>query len=232
MRLRRCVGGQARTCRIHLRRDRGRVDAARRRTGRWARGTCACAGSMSSRGRPSLPALGGRFPAAQVDAAGGRRRTASPISHALAAALDRHDRPRACRWSPSTPPTTRPASSSRSPDRRASSRRRAAFWCVDAVQAAGRDSDRYFSWLCRLSDPVVAQDRRPQGRRRHRRRGRSDDAEAADHRRRPGKGPSRRHREPRRRSPASARLRGEALAALGGRCGGAIAARRDRGRSC
>jgi hypothetical protein len=94
---------------------------------------------------------------------------------------------------------------------------------VDAVQAAAR----YVSSLCRLSDPVLAQDRWPEGRRRDRRRIRPDDAAAFGQWRRPRERPSRRHGK--RRRDRRFRRRRAGCPGRPGRCRCRFAApRRDR----
>ena len=142
---------------------------------------------------------GGRFPGDQVERIGVDGNGLLDLDALDARARRATTRPTACRWSRSMlannetgviQPVAR--------DRRRSSRRRAA--CSSSTRCRRRAAFRSIlqTAYARFPDPVVAQDRRPEGRRRDRRRGRPDDADAADHRRRPGKGPSRRHRKSRR----------------------------------
>ena len=162
------VGAKARACRLHLWRDRSGFDAADARLADGAR--AAAHGPALCRRDADHPCLlsGGRFP-------GGSCRDL-PVDgdgvldlDALAAALAGHDRPEglplvAIHAANNETGVIQPVA-----EIAALVKAAGGILVVDAVQAAGRIPIDISDGLRRLPDSVVAQDRRPEGRRRHRR---------------------------------------------------------------
>ena len=197
---------------------------------RMGRGAAAHVAALRLGGRSSLPAEWRAFRGRRRSCASASTATACADLDALQRRWPRMTAPTACRWSPSMlannetgviQPIAR--------DRRARARRPAACWW--STRCRRRAAFRSILQTARADypDPVVAQDRRAEGRRRHRRGVRPDDAGAADHAAAGRKAAIAPARKTWPASPASARRQRMAATALA-RCR-RVAAMRDRHRS-
>ena len=147
--------------RLHLRRHRGQRAGADVVI-ETAPSAAARPALMSATEHPSVLA-GGRFPREAVE---DRRSTATASS--ISAARASADTARRGRWSPSCSPTTRPASSSRSREAAAIAQRMVGSLPWTRFRRPGA-SARYLRARRRFPDLLGPQDRRPEGRRCHRR---------------------------------------------------------------